>query len=222
MEAIIPILVVVGIATVGVFSYLANKKRREALFTWSAQKGWRMRTHGVKYVHRNYPFLKVFDKGHSRQSSNVIEGDIEGHPLVLMDYQYVTGSGKNCSTHNFGLVILQLPHAVLPLSIRRESVFDKVGEFFGGGDIDFESSEFSRKFYVTSSDRKWAYDVIHPRVMDYLLTAPPHSVCYGGHEIAIMKKGQFNLESYDEAIVMAAELHRLMPDFLVQQMKSSK
>ena len=48
-------------------------------------------------------------------------------------------------------------------------------------DIDFESDEFSRKFYVQSSDRKFAYDVLHPRMMEFLLqTTPPMIDVEGG------------------------------------------
>ena len=83
--------------------------------------------------------------------------------MTLMDYQYTTGSGKNRSTHNKGLVIIGCDHPTIPLQIRRENPFDKVGEFLGMDDIDFESAEFSRKFYVKSSDRKSAYDVINAR-----------------------------------------------------------
>jgi len=221
MEPFLPILIILVVIAFGVFSYVANKKRREALLLWTTEKGWRLRTHGEKHKHKEYPFLKLFDHGHSRRSSNVIVGDLSGQPLVLMDYQYVTGSGKNRSTHHLGVVILKLSHPVIPMTIRRENVFDRVGEFLGGGDIDFESAEFSRKFYVKSTDRKWAYDVIHQRTMDYLLSAPSHNVSYGGHEIAITKSGHFNLESYEEAIAMVTTLQELIPDYVVQQMKGT-
>ena len=39
-------------------------------------------------------------------------------------------------------------------------------------DIDFESEEFSRTFWVKGSDRKYVYDVVHPRMMRFLLDGP--------------------------------------------------
>ncbi|MFT5232572.1 MAG: hypothetical protein ACI9UK_001699 [Candidatus Krumholzibacteriia bacterium] len=221
MDSVMPIGIILAVIAFMVFSYVTSKKRREALLLWASERGWRLRTHGGNDRYKDFPFLKLFDQGQSRKSSNVIDGDLAGLPLVLMDYQFVTGSGKSRTTHHRGLVILKLPHPVIPMSIRRENVFDKVGEFLGGGDIDFESAEFSRKFHVTSSDRKWAYDVIHTRTMDYLLSAPSHNVCFGGHEIAIIKNGHFNSDNYDEAIAMATTLHELIPDYVVQQMKGT-
>jgi hypothetical protein len=45
---------------------------------------------------------------------------------------------------------------------------------FGGG-ISFESEAFNRQFAVHSQDLKFAYDVIHPRQMEYLMANPPAS-----------------------------------------------
>ena len=52
-------------------------------------------------------------------------------------------------------------------------LFDKVAGAFGFDDIDFESSEFSKRFYVKSTEKRFAYDVLHPRMMEFLLAARP-------------------------------------------------
>ncbi|MEZ5191462.1 MAG: DUF3137 domain-containing protein [Nocardioides sp.] len=36
-------------------------------------------------------------------------------------------------------------------------------------DIELESEDFNRAFTVTCSDRKFASDVLHPRMMEFLL-----------------------------------------------------
>ena len=48
------------------------------------------------------------------------------------------------------------------------------GELFGRG-ISFESEAFNDQFAVTAQDTKFAYDVIHPRQMEYLMANPPAS-----------------------------------------------
>jgi hypothetical protein len=129
------------------------------------------------------------------------------------------GHGKNRSTHNRGVVILHCDFPTVPLFIRRESPLDRVGEFFGADDIDFESSEFSRRFFVKSSDRKWAYDVIHTRTMEYLMKAPAFTIEFGFGEIAIYKNGWFDLDRYEQALKLAWDLYEMIPDFVVRQMK---
>ena len=217
-----PVLIFIIILAVGAGLFLAwqaERKRRETLLLWATGRGWNLLPGKDRSVHRDFPGLKVFQKGHSRSAKNIIKGEHEGCSMTLMDYRYVVGHGKNRSTHNRGVVILHCDHPTIPLSIRRENPLDRVGEFFGADDIDFESAEFSRKFFVKSADRKWAFDVIHTRTMEYLLQAPPFSVEFGFGEIAVYKTGHFDVASYDRAIAMARKMYELIPDFVVRQMK---
>jgi hypothetical protein len=60
------------------------------------------------------------------------------------------------------------------LTIRFEGSEDRMMEALTtGADIDFESEEFSRRFKVTSSDKRFAYDVIDPRMMAFLMRELP-------------------------------------------------
>lgn len=218
--AISPIpFIILAVIGIGIFSMYQDRKRREALRAWGRQHGWRFREKASGRLSTEYPSLKFFDKGHSRKAKNIITGQYEGLQMRLLDYTYVTGSGKNRSTHNVGVAILQTEFPVIPLTIRRENPLDKVGEFFGADDIDFESAEFSRKFYVKSNDRKWAYDVIHQRTMDYLLAAPSYHIAFGSFEIAVTKTGFFAPAGYEEALALAKGLYDLIPDYVIQQMK---
>jgi len=207
---IVIIIIILAIGAIGFFSWQQDKKRREALRLWTQQKGWRLSPLKNRSMHRDYPALKVFQKGHSRH----------GRSVTLMDYRYTVGHGKNRSTHNRGVVLLACDFPTVPLFIRRENPMDRVGEFFGSDDIDFESSEFSRKFYVKSADRKWAYDVIHTRTMDYLMKIPKcFTIEFGFGEIAIYQTGWCGTDNYEKALEMAWDLHELIPDYVVRQMK---
>ena len=86
-----------------------------------------------------------------------------------------TGKSSSTTTYRFSYLIVHLPYTALPdLLIRPEGIFDKLAGAFGFDDIDFESSEFSRAFHIKSPDKRFAYDVVHPRMMDFLLaTRPP-------------------------------------------------
>jgi hypothetical protein len=205
------ILIILVAVVVGTLAWRQDQKRRRRLRRWARahrlqhdggrRRGWEKR----------YPAVKLFDRGHSRQSVLVLEGEDEGRELVCLDYRYVTGSGKNRQTHRYGVVVLQTPGPVIPLRIRREHVFDKVGEFFGHDDIDFESSEFSRRFHVSAADRRWAYDVIHQETMAYLLAAPPLTVEFGFAEIAVYKRGALSAETAEQGLQMARRMLALIP-----------
>lgn len=178
MPVLFIVLAIVGIGLAIYFSHLAAKKRREAMAALAVELGWRFdpsndRSHDDEYAH-----FEIFRKGHSRVAYNTLYGstDIDGRTYTVkmgdFDYKVTHQSGKNSHTTTYRLsyLILHLPFGRTPdLLIRREGVFDKLAGVFGFDDIDFESEEFSRKFYIKSSDKKFAYDVVHPRMMEWLL-----------------------------------------------------
>ena len=113
----------------------------------------------------------------------------QGCDLVAGDFRYkvTSGSGKNrsTSTYHFSYLIIHLPWRASPLLIRPEGVFDKIKGAFGFDDIDFESAEFSRKFYVKSDDKRFAYDVLHPRMMELLLRSKPPMIDIEGGALCL-------------------------------------
>jgi hypothetical protein len=222
MDPVPPVLVVIIIIAIGAGLFIAwqnDRKRREALLLWASGRRWNFLPGKAGSMHHEFSGLKVFQKGHSRSAKNLIKGDHKGRPITLMDYRYVVGHGKNRSTHNRGVAILHCDYPTVPLFIRRENPLDRVGEFFGADDIDFESAEFSRKFYVKSSDRKWAFDIIHTRTMEYLLKAPSFTIEFGFGEIAVYRNGHCNTDQYEQAIALAWDMYNLVPDYVVRQMK---
>jgi hypothetical protein len=117
--------------------------------------------------------LDFFRRGSNRYGENFLTGPAAGHYLTAFDYHYQTssGSGKDRRTqhHRFTVVMLQPGFPLKPLNIRGEHLFDGLAAAPGWDDIDFESAEFSRKYHVSSPDRRWAFDVITARNMAFLL-----------------------------------------------------
>ncbi len=214
------IVILAAIAVFGIFVWRKEQQRRQALLAWAAARRWRFQRKGLPDLRSRFPGLKILDRGHSRSNGNVITGTVDGREVLCLDYKYVTGSGKNRSTHSVGMVIMDCGFPTIPLLIRREHVFDKVGEFLGADDIDFESVEFSRRFYVKSNDRKWAYDIIHSRTMDYLMQAPALNIEFGMGAIAVYRSGYNNPAQHEEALKVASTMLDLIPDYVVKQMVS--
>jgi len=176
--ALLVVLAVAGIALAIYLSHLATKKRREAMAALAAELGWEFDPSSDHGHDDEYAHFEVFRNGHSRVAYNTLRGSTEigGRAYAVkmgdFDYKVTRNTGKNRSTTTYRLsyLILHLPFAHTPdLLIRREGIFDRLAGALGFDDIDFESEEFSRKFYVKSSDKKFAYDVVHPRMMEWLL-----------------------------------------------------
>ncbi len=217
------IIAVVGLAVAAaVLGHLAEKKRREALAAWAAARGLTFspaRDAGFAY---RYPAFGCLRRGDHRYAHHLVEGPWGGRSLCGFDYHYETHTTdskgrRRTHHHRFSGLLLSSPVPLKPLSIRPERFFDKVTEFFGFDDIDFESAEFSRRFFVRAPDRKWAYAVLHPRAMERLLRAPVFRIEFARHAVLAYRSDRFPPGAFQEAADLLAGLLDALPGYLVKE-----
>ncbi len=165
-----------------VYAWKQEQKRREELRALAHQLGWSFDPHRDRSHDEEYAHFELFRRGHSRCAYNTLTGTLELLGVRCMGkmgdftYKITTSNGKTTTTHTyrFSYLIIHLPFPGVPdLLIRPEGLWDKLTGALGFDDIDFESEEFSRAFHVSSPDRKFAYDVIHPRMMEFLMQTRP-------------------------------------------------
>jgi hypothetical protein len=215
-----PGFVVLIIAVIGAliaYSIYAASNRRKELAAWAREHGLSFSREKVRDMDDRYSAFKCLHRGRSRFALNVMAGELQGLPVTAFDYHYVTGSGKNRRVHHFSALIAASPLPLKPLFIRREHAFDKVTEFFGWDDIDFESAEFSRKFYVTSPDKRWAFDVIHQQMMEYLLQAPDYSIQFDTGRVIAWKSRRFKVPEFYEAYGLIKGMLGRLPEYLFRK-----
>ncbi|MEM8944533.1 MAG: hypothetical protein AAGD11_05055 [Planctomycetota bacterium] len=180
---ILALLVIVAAAIFGgIHASRKAHERQQAMLQHGSKLGWSFDA-SRNYDHdERFRQFGIFTTGESRYAYNTLLGSItiddQAWPAQMGDYHYTTtsGSGKNrrTTTHNISYLLIDTPYDSAPdLRVRREHLFDRMASFVGFDDIDFESAEFSDKFHVKSSDKRFAYDVIHPRMMDFLLHGNP-------------------------------------------------
>jgi len=212
METLLFILL--AAVAIGVAIYF-SRLRRKKLTAWAASRGLTFVAAHDRSFDDRFPF-RCLKQGHSRSAYNVMTGRISERDILAFDYRYVTGHGKNRSTHTFSAVILVSSIPLKPLRIRAENVFDRVAEFFGADDIDFESSEFSRAFHVKGSDKKWAFDVLHQRTIEFLLSKPRFSIEMSDREMIVWRGGTFSPERFDEALGVGSGVLDRLPGYVVR------
>ncbi|GIK17906.1 MAG: hypothetical protein DYG93_08205 [Leptolyngbya sp. PLA2] len=177
-EAVFAVLGVLVLIAIVWAVHFASVRRREALAALADRLGLRFDARRDRRHDDEYSHFEVFRQGHSRAAYNTISGTITlvGRECRIKtgDFTYTVNHGKSSTAFNLSYLILHLPFEAAPdLLIRREGVFDKLAGAFGFPDINFESSEFSRRFHVRCRDRKFAYDVVTPRMMEFLLATDP-------------------------------------------------
>ncbi len=210
-------LFIAFVAVMIVYSIFASHKRRKELADWARARGLAFNPAKDRRFDDRYPEFKCLRRGHSRYAYNCAIGDYRGRRIRAFDYHYATGSGKNRSDHYFSGVLIEPRLPLKPLVVRNEGVFDKLKGAFGFDDIDFESAEFSRQFYVSSPDRRWAYDVLHARVMEYLLSAPRYPFQFDHNLVMVWHSKRMSPVEFEQAIALVEGVLDQLPDYVKQQ-----
>ncbi len=209
------------IIVLGVFAHFRERKRVQALQRGAEELGLSFSARKRGDVPLRYGFFELFKKGSNRYASNCMSGVREGKRLELFDYHYETYSTdsegrRKTHHHHMGCVLLALPRDCPELIVRPEGFFDKVAAVAGFDDIDFESYEFSRKFHVKSSDKKFAYGILHPRMMEHLLRYPGFSLEFEDRYCLVWKKGKLKAETMRHWLDIMAGVSRLLPGYLFE------
>jgi hypothetical protein len=224
MAPLFIILIVAAVIALAVFASMQAAKRRKDLEAWAAARNLRFDPASDYSFESRYSFDCLRQGERDRYAYNIATGPVGRREAVAFDYHYETTTrdkdGKT-ETHNhyFSAVVLTSDVPLKPLFIRPEGFFDKVTAFFGAEDINFESAEFSRKFYVKSPDKKWAYDVIHARVMEMLLTSPQFTIQFDRGCVIAYRSSTFAAPDFDAALSVLTMLLDAMPDYLVKQQR---
>jgi hypothetical protein len=217
------IIIVVVIAIIGsIYAGIAARKRREGLFELAQRLNLNFDAGEDYDIPARYDFLKQFSEGDNRYATNVISGNYQQRKVFAFDYHYQTYSydknGRHTEHHWFSFLILEMPGTVFPdLTIRREGFFTKVAEVFGYSDIKFESAEFSKTFCVRSPDKKFAYDVCHAQMMEYLLANSDLSIEIENEVIAFAFTSRIAVEAFERDLQRLAEIRSRLPDYLFTQ-----
>ncbi len=178
MEAPQVLLVVLVVAVFALLAYAgwrAQQQRKKDLAALAARLGLRWsEKDSVGVASRLEAWFDDLRTGNNRYAYNVLSGRLGERDAYLFDHHYETystNSKGHRQTHHHHRSFVALRHDVDlgQVDLRPEGLFDKLKAAFGFDDIDFESSEFSSRFHVKASDRKLAYDIFHPPMIEYLL-----------------------------------------------------
>ncbi len=185
-----------------------------------------------------YDHFEIFRQGFDRYAYNTISGPLNLNQTPVHcnmgDFHYktretyTTTDSKGRTTtrtrivpHHFSYFIVELPyHGVPDVLIRREGFFDKIAAAFGKEDIDFESSEFSRKYYVKSDDRKFAYDILHPRMIEFLLESKPGLVDMENSRICLTGGyACWDAPRFESSLEWATSFLEHWPEFVIEDLQ---
>ncbi|NJK47044.1 hypothetical protein HC931_01460 [Candidatus Gracilibacteria bacterium] len=219
-------IIVIGLVIACLLWWIEHKRqeaRREAYRVWAQLHNWSYDFHRDRETYRYYSFLNRLQQGANRYAFDILEGTWGGYPAEAFNFHYETystsssGYGSTTTTHHhyFGVVIIQIERSFPELMIFPQNLFGKIGSALGFGGIEFESVEFSNNFTVRCSNKKFAWDFCHPRMMDYLLSGGDIFLELEDNILVLYKmRGKMKPDEVEEYLIELCELRKLMPEYL--------
>ena len=152
MEIVI-LVTIVGLivaAAIG-YSIWMDKKRREGIQQLAGQLGIEYREELAPGDRDVFAKFALASLGHNRVISNILVADSGEIRMVIFDYRYTIGSGKNKSTPKQTVVMAQSGQLSMPaFQLMPEGLFQKIAGLFGFPDINVaEDPSFSKAFKLT-------------------------------------------------------------------------
>lgn len=218
------VLVFVLVLAAVVYAYWCEQKRVQGIRDWARAEGLVFNPAKDWSFEDHYPEFPCLREGSNRYAYNLITGNRGGYELCGFDYHYETYSrdkdGKRRTHHHyFSGLIVHTDLALKPLLIRPENFLDKFTEFLGFDDIDFEWDAFSRKFFVKSPDKRWAYDVLHQATMEFLMQQPAFTLQLAGHRAIAYRSRCFGANDFQAACDTVQGVLDRLPIYLVRELK---
>lgn len=222
------VLLVIGVIALvvlaGVGWYLYEKKRREALISLANANGWAIDERDDRWcsAFEGAPF----NIGHNRKAKNVMSGQHDGRPFVGFDYVYYTTEWDTDSNGNrrkkevahwYSVLGLEIGASVPRLEVTPEGFFGRAVGKLLNNDIELESEEFNRAFTVSSPDRKFASDMLHPRLMEYLLTVRTVAWRTSNGWLLTIENGRHSADEIMPRVQVLDRILDMVPNFVRQQ-----
>ena len=169
LEALAPVAQAVDASGLGAYAITPPPPG----FTFYGRPDWLL-------IGRDDTLIRQYDlttAGFGHETEKVIRGNNDGLPIDAFIHRwktrrtesYTDSEGRSrtrtvTENHSEVVTAVNLPFSLPMLSIEGG---------WGGDKVRFESEEFNDRFTVRTSAPKFAYDVIHPRTMEWLMADPP-------------------------------------------------
>jgi hypothetical protein len=212
------LVIVIGIGAVLLNRYL-HKQKVAAFTKFAGERGWHYAEQDNSLAGRYVG--DPFGKGFGREAKHVLAGQHRGRDLIAFEYIYKEkhGSGKDSRTVTYRntVVALNTPAARPTLEVSREGLGRKLLGLVGVRDLQLESEEFNKNFHIRTEDDKFAYDVLHPRTMEWMIADQRCSDLpfrFERADLLTWQKNSIDLPSVDAMVNYLCDVLERVPSFV--------
>ncbi len=166
----------------------------------------------------------IFNQGHSKKFLGILSAG-QGNSWEIGNYRYVTGSGKNRSTHDYGFVRIQLPRR-LPNMLLDAKQNNFLGSWMsnlpsslaGGQKLSLEG-DFDKYFtlYAPAEYKRDALYVFTPDVMQALIDSVHDYDCEViDDSFYVYSSNRLKIDSQQQLEEIIAVIDKLKPELIDQ------
>lgn len=162
---------------------------------------------------KRWAFLSWMNRGIVPNTYNTFHGYYKNNSITFFDYSFSAGK----VTYYWSVYILELKSNFPDLLISHETMESRIAEALGQPHITFESAEFSHKFRVRCPDKKFAYEICHQKMMEFLLANQDLTIEIKGGAIALLFETWLKPEEVEQNLARLIELRNLLPAYLFEK-----
>ncbi len=158
----------------------------------------------------------LFNLGHNHSTQDIITGTYDGNPLLLFNYTYVIGGGKNKQTYCDSVFRVEYPSVLPPiLLVVDNQYFGGIVGLFSGWEKIKPEGDFDKNFdlYTKKEFEIEALQVFSPDFMEKMLADwPEFNLEFNGNKLIIFHSG---------TITTKAELQKMydLAQFLITKIE---
>lgn len=202
----------VGFGLLFIIGIVVEKRRHERIQKFAAARS-------LTYVKRDDRWVGLdlgYPHGHGRahKGRHAMTGVHEGRPIAIFEHEWVTGSGKERRTHTARVTVTELPRSFPRLDVGKEGIFGRAARRMGAKDIELESDAFNREYRI-KGERRFAYDVLHPRFMEWMLHVDAPGFVINGRYVGYTVGGKIDLEQIDNDVAYLDAVIDRLPKFVI-------
>ena len=207
------VLVCVVVGAGLALAYYLRLRRREAIAALAASTGLEFSAEGPDPDSLEGTGLRLLRAGRRRDAVNQVKLRTASGELRVFDYSYVSGSGKNQTTHSFTVALFECDRLTAPdFDLRPETFIYKLADMVGFNDIDLPAFPvFSEKYRLTGPDAAAVHMFFTPERAAWFERTPGLYVQGSGKYVLLFKRErQLPADAWqgflEEAKVFAAEV----------------
>lgn len=182
--------------------------------------------HGWQHLDRGAPYSLRFSRfpfgaGSHQHQEHILRGTYNGMRCATFTHVFedgVPGRDERTAPQLFQITLAELSVDLPWLEIVPESAWNHAAQALGGMDVEVESHEFNRRWRVRAADRRYAHDMVDPRMIQRLLDSDVEgcSIRIEGGAVMLWQPGREGVGSLARRLGAVSGIARRIPDHVLR------